>query len=97
MMRIHFLVPVLLLAGCTTFDPYQRKDVWYPAGTNAGNIAAMAANPHDLIVGRGESEADAHQAAGAIDRVWMDRPKPLLSTGSAAPGAAATAAPGGQN
>lgn len=88
MMRIHLLLAVLLLAGCTTIDPYQRKDIWSPQGVNAGNIAVMVANPHDLILGRGQNGEDAHQAAGAIDRVWMDRPKPLLPTGSASAGGA---------
>jgi type IV pilus biogenesis protein CpaD/CtpE len=88
MMRIHLLLAVLLLAGCTTIDPYQRKDIWSPKGVNAGNIAVMVANPHDLIQGRGQSGEEARQGAGAIDRVWMDRPKPLLPTGSASAGGA---------
>jgi type IV pilus biogenesis protein CpaD/CtpE len=96
MMRICLALLVLLLAGCTTFDPYQRTDVWLPTGSNAGNIAATAVNPRDLIIGRGESWEDAHQAAGAVDRVWQDRAKPLLKTGDSASGGGA-AASGGQN
>jgi len=97
MMRIHLALLVLLLAGCANTDPYRRADVWSPTGANAGNIAAMAANPHDLIFGRSANGADAHQAAGAVDRVWLDRTKPLLTTGTAAPGGGGGAAAGGQN
>jgi len=97
MMRINLALPVLLVAGCASFDPYRRTDVWYPTGANAGNIAAMVAEPRDLILGHGGDRADARQAAGAVDRVWQDRKKPLLNAASAAPLTGGASGPGGQN
>jgi type IV pilus biogenesis protein CpaD/CtpE len=95
MTRACLALLVLLLAGCADTDPYRRTDVWSPSGANPGNIAAMVANPHDLIIGRGANVADTRQAVIAVDRIWLDRPKPLLTTGSAAAGGGAAA--GGQN
>jgi type IV pilus biogenesis protein CpaD/CtpE len=83
MTRIILTTLVLLVAGCANTDPYRRTDVWYPTGSNAGNIAAMVARPNDLILGRTGNAGDARQATSAIDRVWQDRAKPLASeTGS---------------
>jgi hypothetical protein len=96
MMRITLALPVLLVVGCTSSDPYRRTDVWYPTGANAGNIAAMVAKPRDLILGHSGDRADARQAAGAVDRVWQDRKKPLLNAGAAPPTGGAPG-PGGQN
>ncbi len=91
MTRISILILTLLVAGCADRDPYRRQDVWYPTGANAANIAAMAARPSDLIYGRSGNEGDATEAAGAIDRIWQDREKPLSSgTGSASPAGGAT-------
>jgi len=95
MTRLALVALVLFVAGCADLDPYQRTDVWYPTGSNAGNIAAMAARPSDLIVGRGTQGSDARQAVGAIDRVWLDRPKSLVSAGGGS--SAGAAAPGGAN
>ena len=67
-----------LLGGCEDRDPYRRTDVWYPSGVNAGNIAAMVANPADLISGHGVQRSDGKEAVTAVDRVWQDKPKPLL-------------------
>jgi hypothetical protein len=97
MIRTGLVAMVGCLAGCANFEPYHRTDVWYPSGSNAGNIAAMAVDPADLIHGRGGKAGDAPQAAGAIDRIWEGHPKPLGSTGgtsSAAGGAPAGAAAG---
>jgi type IV pilus biogenesis protein CpaD/CtpE len=66
-----------LLAGCVDRDPYRRTDVWYPSGANAGNLAAMVANPNDLIRGHGVQKSDGKEAATAIDHIWVDKPKPL--------------------
>ena len=94
MMRIHLAFLVLLLAGCANLDPYRRADVWSPTGGNAGNIAAMAADPHDLIVGRSENGKDAYEAVGAVDRVWQDKTKPLPKSGGGASGGGAAGAGG---
>lgn len=66
-----------LLGGCEDRDPYRRTDVWYPSGVNAGNIAAMVANPADLIRGHGVQRSDGKQAVMAVEHIWQDKPKPL--------------------
>lgn len=73
---------VTLLAACDQYDPYHRTDVWYPTGASASNLAVMVANPSDLIRGRGTQRSDGKEAVLAVDRVWLDKPKPLpdLST-----------------
>ncbi len=74
----------IALAGCSATEPYQRTDVWYPTGANAGNLAAMAARPRDLIVGRGASGSDGNEAASSVDRLWRGDTKPLLPSGAGA-------------
>lgn len=85
---------VLLIAGCAQRDPYQRTDVWRPTGVNASNLAAMVANPADLIAGRGESRHDTKASTIAIGHVWAAEPQPLShggqGGGSSTQGAAAT-------
>jgi pilus assembly protein CpaD len=96
MRRIALASLVIFVGGCTNSEPYHRTDVWYPTGSNAGNIAAMAARPGDLILGRNGGEGDAHQAESAISRVSQDRPKPLSGT-SGTSSAGGAAASGGQS
>lgn len=75
-------IVLLALAGCMDRDPYRRTDVWRPTGSNAANIAAQVADPHDLIRGRGDvPRANAEPSARAVDRINTDRPKPLRSFG----------------
>ena len=68
---------LVMLTGCEERDPLRRTDVWYPTGANAANIAAMVANPNDLIRGRGAHGGDGTEAATAVDRLWTDKTKPL--------------------
>jgi uncharacterized membrane protein YgcG len=77
------------LAGCDSRDPYMRTDVWQPTGANAGNIAAMVADPHDLISGHGVAVQNSNAPALAVTHIWLDQPKPLT------PGAAGGGASGG--
>ena len=72
---------VLCLAACQDMDPYTRSDTWQPTGANQGNLAAMVANPNDLIRGRGVTTVDTKDTTLAIDRVWTDQPKALLDPG----------------
>ena len=65
------------LAGCASRDPYQRDDVWYPTGSNAANLAAMVANPHDLVAGRGSSASNAATQVVAVRHIQTDTPKKL--------------------
>jgi hypothetical protein len=66
---------MVMLAGCMDRDPYRRTDVWRPTGANAANLAAMVANPNDLISGRGVSSTDSKEPVIAIGRVWSDHPR----------------------
>ena len=98
--RVSAAILLLLLAGCEDRDPYRRTDVWYPSGVNAGNIAAMVANPSDLLRGRGVQRADGKEAVTAIDHVWQDKPKALLDptgqqTGSSGSGGSGSGSGGG--
>lgn len=83
-LSVAFTAGLLALAGCDSRDPYLRTDVWQPTGANAGNIAAMVADPHDLISGRGTDVQNAGEPALAVSHVWLDTPKPLLGSSGAA-------------
>lgn len=75
---------MLVLAGCMDRDPYRRTDVWRPTGSNAANIAAMVANPRDMIQGQEPARkgADSNASVRAVERIAVDRPKALPTTGS---------------
>ena len=81
LMTLHlaFIASLVALAGCDSRDPYLRTDVWQPTGANAGNIAAMVANPHDLISGRGVAVQNSNESALAVSHVWLDQPKSLAT------------------
>lgn len=85
--QLAFVASLLALAGCgDQRDPYLRTDVWKPTGANAGNIAAMVANPHDLISGRGITVQNSNEPALAVRNIWLDHPKPFTSSDSAGGG-----------
>jgi hypothetical protein len=95
-MRVGLVMSVMTLTACQEMDPYARTDMWQPTGANAGNIAAMVANPHDLINGRGVTTVDSKASNIAIGHVWSDTPKPLLDPGGASSsGGSAGGAAGG--
>lgn len=74
-------VAIGALSGCESRDPYLRTDVWRPTGANAANIAAMVADPHDMISGRGVVRKDTKAPELAVEHIWSDQPKPLLGGG----------------
>lgn len=74
------LIPALLLAGCAETDPYLRPGQWQPTGANAINLAAMVANPHDLLRGRGTNGTPAVEAAPPIQRYWSGNRTALPTT-----------------
>lgn len=74
------------LAGCMDRDPYRRTDVWRPTGSNAANIAAMVADPKDMISGRGTTRQHSQPSILAVDRLAVDRPKPLPSANGSSSG-----------
>lgn len=97
--RALLLAVLLGPAACASRDPFLRDDVWKPTGANAGNLAAMVANPHDLISGRGTMRSDTKATTAAIGNIWSGQPKSLRygnaggdagGEGSGATGGAAT-------
>jgi len=79
--RVALFAAVLVVAACQQMDPYTRSDMWQPTGANAGNIAAMVANPYDLIHGRGVDKVDSKASNIAVNHIWSDTPKVLLDPG----------------
>ncbi|GBQ93114.1 hypothetical protein AA0522_0171 [Gluconacetobacter liquefaciens NRIC 0522] len=71
---------LVLLAGCASLEPYRKPYAWHPVGANQANLAAMVADPHDLVRGQSEQETDAQAPVLAIERVREDKPKRLPST-----------------
>jgi type IV pilus biogenesis protein CpaD/CtpE len=86
-MRISPVFPLLFvmaatLAACDhNVDAIARLDRIPFGGSNQANIAAMVANPADLIRGRGENSAVGQEASAPIDRLQTDRQKLLLNPG----------------
>jgi hypothetical protein len=80
-LRVALIGGTLGLAACQQIDPYTRNEMWQPTGANQGNIAAMAANPNDLIRGHGLPASDSKEPTLAINRIWTDTPKALLDPG----------------
>ncbi|HET6606872.1 MAG TPA: hypothetical protein VFG62_09405 [Rhodopila sp.] len=92
--RLLLLAGLLVLSACGNRDPYLRDDVWKPTGANAGNLAAMVANPNDLIVGRHSALSDTRASTVAIQHIWDGQPQPL-SYSTSAGGASASSGSGG--
>lgn len=89
------IASLVVLAGCDSRDPFRRTGVWQPSGANAGNIAAMVANPHDLISGRSAAVQNANESALSVNHVWADQPKSLSTGGGGGGGGGASGASGG--
>jgi len=77
----------LPLSGCAQVDPYTRTGMWQPGGVNARNLAAMVAEPTDLLRGRGSEQAQGVTSTSAVMRLLNGTPTPL-------PTLSATTAPG---
>ncbi len=95
-MRISPILPLLfamsaLLTACDySLDGVERLNAIPFGGVNDVNIAAMVANPTDLIRGRGETPVNGKSAEAPIQRQDTDHPKSLLTTGQGASGGGAT-------
>ena len=91
-------LPALLAACGPETDPYARTGTWQPTGVNATNLAAMVAQPSDLLRGRSARGNVAVQATVPVTRLWNGTPVPLPSTqsqsGASGPAAQPTGAPG---
>jgi len=73
------LLAALALAGCAELGGY---GTWQPTEANARNIAAMAANKHDLIRGRGAAGSDPVESTSAVVHLWEGTPHVLPVTSS---------------
>ncbi|HBK06084.1 MAG TPA: hypothetical protein DDZ81_09485 [Acetobacteraceae bacterium] len=88
-MRISPVLPLLfLMSGILTacdhnIDGIARLNEIPFGGTNDVNIAAMVANPADLVRGRGETAVSGKSADAPIQRLDTDHAKTLLNSGQA--------------
>ncbi len=78
-LRLSLALPILLAAsGCTMVqDPMMREGTWHPTDANAANLAAMVANPHDLVEGEQASGTTGPEAVLPVARLRADKVKPL--------------------
>lgn len=92
-------LPIILAAsGCTMVEnPMMRTGTWHPTGANADNLAAMVANPHDLIEGESASGTIGPQATLPVVRLRTDNVKPLPSNSINSMGGTTTSNTGGSN
>jgi type IV pilus biogenesis protein CpaD/CtpE len=92
-MRSSPFLPLLLmmtatLAACAhNTDSVAKLNEIPFGGAVQANLAAMVANPADLVRGRGQVAVDGASAVLPLDRLSTDRQKPLLSSGHSATGA----------
>ena len=75
------LASALALTACQSTDPYVRPGQWRPLGANSDNLAAMVANPRDLLAGHGQTISDGQLAADAVTRLRDGTVRPLPNTG----------------
>ncbi|NPD69967.1 hypothetical protein HN018_04445 [Lichenicola cladoniae] len=82
--RVALATPILLLMGCSVFDPTVREGTLKVDNTPTINAASMIANPYDMQRGHGSTIADGQMAAAAVDRARSDSLKPLMSSADGA-------------
>ena len=85
-MRRAMILGLVAVAGCTEMEPYNRAGMWQPTGANTLNLAAMVANPRDLIRGRGTVGTPAIEAVPPVNRYWSGRVVALPTTSSQSTG-----------
>jgi hypothetical protein len=96
-------ISLLALTGCDQVDPLKRPYMWHATGINEQNIAAMAANPADLVHGRDSPQRRVVVESDGVTRLWTGHALPLLtdtpgasaSTSSSGGGGGATSSTGG--
>lgn len=94
----YALILLLALSGCAAEDPLTRPGLWQPVGANDANLAAMVADPDDLVTGVSDRRMDGQVAAAAVARYRAGKVKDLPDSNIAqfgpAAATAAAAAPG---
>ena len=85
---------VLLLSACAAEDPLTRPGLWHPVGANDANLAAMVADPDDLVTGVADRRVDGQVAAAAVARYRAGKVKELPDSSIAKVGPAAVAGVG---
>jgi len=75
------MVPLLQVVGCSAIAPYRRTSPWRPMGVNARDLAAMAANPTDLVRGRGAPGAPGAIAVTPVAGLRRGKAIPLPKSG----------------
>ena len=86
------LCVTLFLSGCAFEDPLTRAGLWHPVGANDANLAAMVADPDDLVTGMADGRADGQVVAAAVAHYRAGKVKNLPDSSIAKVGAAAPAA-----
>jgi type IV pilus biogenesis protein CpaD/CtpE len=76
-----FIMATALVACDHNFDGVAKLNEVPFGGTNQANIAAMVANPADLVHGRGRDDIGGWTATAPIQRMQTDHDKKLLNTG----------------
>ncbi|MGH7210377.1 MAG: hypothetical protein ACREF1_02815 [Acetobacteraceae bacterium] len=78
---ILWLAAAVLLAGCQQHPArYNDSGEWHPNGANTANLAAMVANPLDLVRGHGDPGSDGAEAADAVRRFRIGQVAPLAAS-----------------
>jgi hypothetical protein len=86
---------LVALAGCDQIDPLKRPYMWHATGINDQNIAAMAANPADLVHGRETNQRRVVVESDGVTRLWTGRSLPLLSDTPGASSSTSSSSGGG--
>jgi len=71
--RVGLVGMMLALGACTQYEPFERVGTWRAEGSNQANLATMAANPLDLVQGRGDNSPRYKQAGAAVTTLWSTR------------------------
>ena len=78
---IALLVLLAALTACSADDLAGPGARWHPTGANDINLAAMVADPLDLVNGAVTRGADGAVAANAVARYRAGKIKPLPDSG----------------
>ena len=99
MRSVQVTLPLLLLlgsSGCSMVtNPMLREGTWHPRGANAANLAAMVANPNDLVSGEAAEGAPGAVAVAPVEALKADKVKPLPENSIITLGGTTTGSSGG--